>query len=140
VREIRGLQGAGARGAIRAGGNIVIPGDKFLDEDKGAYDPASPLSKELQLYSWTSGYKPHIPVFDGRTNQRKFLASYETAITSARGDAQILTKSLIMVVEDIAHDWYTSLKSLSIKSWGQVRANWYPLSKGIIREQKQEIS
>jgi hypothetical protein len=51
-----------------------------------------------------------------------FLASYETAVTSAGGDAQILTKSLIMAVEDIAHDWYTSLKPLSIKSWGQVRA------------------
>jgi hypothetical protein len=51
-----------------------------------------------------------------------FLASYETAVTSAEGDAQILTKSLIMAVEDITHDWYTSLKPLSIKSWGQVRA------------------
>jgi hypothetical protein len=27
-----------------------------------------------------------------------------------------------MVVEDIALDWYTSLKPLSIRSWGQVRA------------------
>jgi hypothetical protein len=26
-----------------------------------------------------------------------------------------------MAVEDIAHDWYTSLKPLSIKSWGQIR-------------------
>jgi hypothetical protein len=31
-------------------------------------------------------------------------------------------KSLIMVVEDIVHDWYTSLKPLSIKSCGKVRA------------------
>jgi hypothetical protein len=87
VIEIQGLQGAGAGGAIRASGNIVIPGDKFLDGDKGAYDPALPLSKELQLYSWPTSYKPRILVFDGRTNQRKFLASYETAITSAPGDA-----------------------------------------------------
>ena len=50
VREIQGPQGAGAGGAIRAGGNIVISGDNLLDEDEGAYDPASHLSRELQLY------------------------------------------------------------------------------------------
>jgi hypothetical protein len=27
-----------------------------------------------------------------------------------------------MAVDDIAHDWYTSLKPLSIKSWSQIRA------------------
>ena len=43
-------------------------------------------------------------------------------IVSAGGDAQVLAKSLIMAVEDIAYDWYTSLKPLSIKSWGQIRA------------------
>jgi hypothetical protein len=122
VREIQGLQGLGAGGAIRAGKNIIVPGDNLLDEDESAYDPTSPLSKELQLYPWPADYKPRILVFDGRTNPRKFHVSYETAITSAGGDAQILAKSLIMAVEDIAHDWYTSLKPLSIKSWGQVRA------------------
>ena len=86
------------------------------------HDPISPLSKELQLYPWLAGCKPRISVFDGKSNPRKFLASYETTVTSVGGDAQILTKSLIMVVEDIAHDWYTSLKPLSIRSWGQVRA------------------
>jgi hypothetical protein len=49
-------------------------------------------------------------VFDGKTNPRKFLASYEIVVTSAGGDAQILAKSLIMAVKDIALDWYTSLK------------------------------
>jgi hypothetical protein len=116
VREIQGLQGAGVVGTIRAGENVVIPGGNLLEEDEGAYDPASPLSKELQLYPWPAGYKPCIPVFDGKTNPRKFLASYETAVTLAVGDAQMLTKSLIMAVKDIAHDWYTSLKPLSTKS------------------------
>ena len=122
MREIQGLQGAGAAGAACASRNVVIPGDNLPEEEESAYDPTSPLSKELQLYPWPAGYKPRILVFDEKTNPRKFLASYETTITSARGDAQILAKSLIMAVEDIAHDWYTSLKPLSIKSWGQVRA------------------
>ena len=122
AREIQGLQGAGAGGAIRASGNIVIPDDNLSEVDESAYDLTSPLSKELQLYPWPAGYKPCIPVFDEKSNPRKFLVSYETAVTSARGDAQILTKSLIMAVKDIAHDWYTSLKPLSIRSWGQVKA------------------
>ena len=116
AREIQGLQGVGAGGVIRAGRNIVIPNDNLLEEDESAYDPTSPLSKELQLYPWPASYKPRIPVFDRKTNPRKFLVSYETTVMSARGDGKILTKSLIMAVEDIAHDWYTSLKPLSIRS------------------------
>ena len=101
---------------------MVIPGGNLCDEGEGTYDPTSPLSKELQLYPWPASYKPRIPIFDGKTIPRKFLASYETVIVSAGGDAQVLAKSLIMAVEDIAHDWYTSLKPMSIKSWGQIRA------------------
>ena len=67
-------------------------------------------------------YKPRILIFDGKTNPRRFLASYETAITSTEGDTQILAQSLTMAVEDITHDWYISLKPLSIRSWSQVRA------------------
>ena len=36
VREIQGPQGAGAGGAIRASGNIVIPDDNLLEEDENA--------------------------------------------------------------------------------------------------------
>lgn len=49
------------------------------------------------------------------------MASYETTIILAGGDTNNLAKSLIMAVDGITHDWYTSLKSLSIKSWGQIR-------------------
>ena len=140
MREIQGLQGAGAgagAGAIRASENIVIPDDKLQEEDESAYDPTSPLSKELQLYPWPASYKPRIPLFDEKTNPRKFLASYETMVTSAGGDAQILAKSLIMAVKDITHDWYTSLKPLSIKSWGQVRVELVSTFQGYHRERKQ---
>jgi hypothetical protein len=37
-------------------------------------------------------------------------------ITLAGGDTNILAKLLIMAVDDITHDWYTSLKPLSIKT------------------------
>jgi hypothetical protein len=47
---------------------------------------------------------------------------YETAVFSAGAEATTLAKSLILAVEDVAHDWYMSLKPLSINSWQQVRA------------------
>ena len=47
VREIQGLKGAGAAATIRAGRNIEMLGDYFVEEDEGPYDPTSPLLKEL---------------------------------------------------------------------------------------------
>jgi len=63
-----------------------------------------------------------ISTFIGKTNPRKFIAAYEMAVVSAGGDATTLVKSLILAVEDVAHDWYTSLKPLLINSWQQVKA------------------
>ena len=56
-----------------------------------------------------------------KRNPKKFLASHETVVFSIRGDTQTLAKSLIMAVEDIANDWYTSLKPLSILSSQQLK-------------------
>jgi hypothetical protein len=100
---------------------MVVLDAILLDEDEEAFDATSPLSKELQLHPWPMGYKPHIPVFNRKTILRKFIAGYETVVTSAGGDDQTLTKSLIMALEDITHDWYTSLKPLSIHSGSQVK-------------------
>lgn len=104
LRENSGLQRAGAAGAVQGGENLVMPEAIVQGEDAEAYDLTSPLSKELQQYPWPLGYKPRIPAFDGKTNPKKFLAGYETAVVSAGGDTQTLAKSLIMAVEDIAHD------------------------------------
>jgi hypothetical protein len=93
---------------------LIIPDTILIDEDEEAFDATSPLSKELQLHPWPLGYKLHIPIFKKKTNPRKFIAGYETMVALAGGDAQTLAKSLIMVLEGIAHDWHTSLKPLSI--------------------------
>ena len=100
---------------------MIIPDAILIDKEEEAFYATSPLSKELQLHPWPLVYKPCILFFNGKTNLRKFIASYETAIASA-GDAQTLAKSLIMALKDVAHDWYTSLKPLSIHSWSQVKA------------------
>ena len=129
--EIRCVHGASAgEGARWAGGNKIIPDTILLDEDEEAFNATSPLSKELQLHPWPLGYKPRILVFNGKTNPRKFIVGYETVITSVGGDAQTLAKSLIMALKDIAHDWYTSLKPLSIHSWSQVKAELLSTFKG----------
>jgi hypothetical protein len=99
------LQRAGAAGIVQPGRNVAVPKAPEVEGDPELYDSSSPLARELQLHPWLIGYKPHIPAFDGKSNPRKFIASYETAVSSAGGDAQIMAKSLIMAVEDIAHDW-----------------------------------
>ena len=72
--EIRCVHGASAgEGARWAGGNKIIPDAILLDEDEDAYDATLPLSKDLQLHPWPLGYKPCIPVFNGKTNPRKFI-------------------------------------------------------------------
>jgi len=119
VREIQDLHRAAAAGGVGQGKNI-IPDTILLDEE--AFDATSSLSKELHLHPWPLSYKPHILVFKGKTNQRKFITGYETTVASVGGDAQTLTKSLIISLKDIAHDWSTSLKPLSILSWSQVKA------------------
>ena len=122
VREIQRLQRAGAAGIAQPGRNVVIPEAPEQEGDSELYDSNSPLARELQLHPWPIGYKPRISAFDGKANPRKFIASYETALSLAGEDAQIMVKSLIMAVEDIAHDWYISLKPLSINSWQQLKA------------------
>ena len=104
VREIQRLQRAGAASIVQLGRNIIIPKAPDQEGDPELYDSNSPLARELQLHPWPIGYKPRIPVFDGKINPRKFIASYETAVSSAGGNAQTMAKSLIMTVEDIAHD------------------------------------
>jgi len=86
MREIQGLHRVGAAVAVSNGKNVIILDAPLHNEDVEDYDPTSPLSRELQLYPWPPGYKPHIPTFDGKANPKKFLASYETAMVSAGGD------------------------------------------------------
>lgn len=81
-----------------------MPDPGLLDENMEIYDPTSPLLKELQQHPWPQNYKPRILPFDGKSNPRKFIASYETTVVLAGGDTQALAKFFIMAVDDIAHD------------------------------------
>jgi hypothetical protein len=57
-----------------------------------------------------------IPTFDGESDLRKFLMSFEAAIIAGGGDEITLAKSLVMAVKGPAQHWYSSLKARSIHS------------------------
>lgn len=122
LREIQQLQATHDEDTNVIHGDDILPDTDLMNENVETIDLTSPLSKELQRHPWPFGYKPRIPAFDGKSSPNKFIASYETAVISAGGDNTTLAKSLIMSVEDIAHDWYMSLKPLSINSWQQMKA------------------
>jgi hypothetical protein len=74
MREIELL-----RNGRRDENDVVLVEEKVAGEDIEAIDPTSPLSAELQRHPWPPGYKPRIPTFNGRSNPKKFIASYEAA-------------------------------------------------------------
>jgi hypothetical protein len=46
-----------------------------------AFDDASPLSVELQATPWPPSYKPpQLPMYDGHSDPKQFLMSYEATI------------------------------------------------------------
>src|SRR5699024_3777229 len=54
------------------------------------FDDASPLSAELQATPWPPSYKPpQLPVFDGHSDPKQFLMSYEATVSSYGGNAAV---------------------------------------------------
>jgi hypothetical protein len=83
-------------------------------------DTSSPLSTNLQLAQWPIGYKFNmIPTFNGESDPRQFLMSFEAPVIAGGGDETTLAKSLVMAVKGLAQHWSSSLKSKSIHSWEQ---------------------
>jgi hypothetical protein len=66
--------------------------DKSYDDDEWyddfrhgnfSFDDASPLSAELQATPWPPSYKPpQLPMYDGHSDPKQFLMSYEATISS----------------------------------------------------------
>ena len=75
------------------------------------FDDASPLSAELQATPWPPSYKPpQLPVFDGHSDPKQFLMSYEATVSSYGGNASVMAKSFVMAVRSVAQTWYSSLR------------------------------
>jgi hypothetical protein len=81
-----------------------------------AFDDASPLSAELQATPWPSSYKPpQLPMYDGHSDPKQFLMSYEATISSYGGNAAV------MAVRSVAQTWYYSLRPGTITSWQKLK-------------------
>jgi hypothetical protein len=98
--------------------------EKISQKSFVSIDTSSPLSINLQLGQWPLGYKFNmIPSFDGQSDPRQFLMSFEAAIIS-RGDETTLAQSLVIAVRGPAQQWYSSLKAKSIQSCDHLKANF----------------
>jgi hypothetical protein len=87
-----------------------------------AFDDASPLAAELQATPWPPSYKPpQLPMYDGNSNPKQFLMSYEATISSYGGNTAVMAKSFVMAVKSVAQTWYSSLWLGTITSWQKLK-------------------
>jgi hypothetical protein len=67
------------------------------------FDDASPLVAELQATPWLQSYKPpQLPMYDGHSDPKQFLMSYEATLSSYGGNAAVMAKSFVMAVRSVA--------------------------------------
>jgi hypothetical protein len=86
------------------------------------FDDASPLAAELQAIPWPQSYKPpQLPMYDGHSDPKQFLMSYEATISSYGGNAAVMAKSFVMAVRSVAQTWYSSLRLGTITSWQKLK-------------------
>jgi hypothetical protein len=82
--------------------------DDFFNHDTVTFDDASPLAAKLQAIPWPPSYKPpQLPMYDGHSDPKQFLMSYEATISSYGGNA--------------AQTWYSSLRPGTINSWQKLK-------------------
>jgi len=86
--------------------------------DTYIFDASSPLSQELQAAPWLPGYRlTMLPSYDGQSNPKQFLLSYEAIVASFGANTSVLANLLVMALQGIAQTWYSSLKPGSGCSW-----------------------
>jgi hypothetical protein len=83
-----------------------------FNHDNTAFDDASALAIELQAVPWPPSYKPpRLPMYDGHSDPKQFLMSYEATISTYGGN------TTVMAVRSVAQTWYSSLRPGTITSW-----------------------
>jgi hypothetical protein len=87
-----------------------------------AFDDASPLAVDLQSTPWSPSYKPpQLPMYDGHSDPKQFLMSYEVTISLDGGKTAVMEKSFVMAVKSVANTWYSSLRPGTITSWQKLK-------------------
>jgi hypothetical protein len=60
-------------------------------------------------------------MYDGHSDPKQFLMSYEATISSYGGNAAVMAKSFVMAVRSVAQTWYSSLRPGTITSWQKLK-------------------
>jgi hypothetical protein len=60
-------------------------------------------------------------MYDGHSDPKQFLMSYEATISSYGGNAAVMAKSFVMAVRNVAQTWYSSLRPRTITSWQKLK-------------------
>jgi hypothetical protein len=60
-------------------------------------------------------------MYDGHSDPKQFLMSYEAIISSYGGNAAVMAKSFVMAVRNVAQTWYSSLRPGTITSWQKLK-------------------
>jgi hypothetical protein len=80
------------------------------------------MMAELQATPWPPSYKPpQLPMYDGHSNPKQFLMSYEATISSYGGNTTVMAKSFVMAVRSVTQTWYSSLRLGTITLWQKLK-------------------
>jgi hypothetical protein len=60
-------------------------------------------------------------MYDGHSDPKQFLMSYEATISSYVGNTAVMVKSFVMAVRSVAQTWYSSLRPGTITSWQKLK-------------------
>jgi hypothetical protein len=60
-------------------------------------------------------------MYNGHSDMKQFLMSYEAAISSYGGNTAFMAKSFVMEVRSVAQTWYSSLFLGTITSWQKLK-------------------
>jgi hypothetical protein len=60
-------------------------------------------------------------MYDGHSDPKQFLMSYEATISSYGGNIAVMAKSFVMAVKNVAQTWYSSLRPGTITSWQKLK-------------------
>jgi hypothetical protein len=60
-------------------------------------------------------------MYDGHSDPKHVLMSYEATISSYGGNTTVMAKSFVMVVKSVAQMWYSSLRPGTVTSWQKLK-------------------
>jgi hypothetical protein len=60
-------------------------------------------------------------MYDGHSDPKQFLMSYEATISSYGGNTAVMAKSFVMAVKNVAQTRYSSLRPGTITSWQKLK-------------------